>query len=324
MIRRFFLVALVLSLDLVAGVALAQQASRVPVVGVLMVNAGPNETVVEAVRRGLRDNGYVDGQNIRIEYRGAQGHADRLPALAQELVGLNVDAIVVGAEASAQAAKHATTTIPIVFAMYDVDPVAVGLIDSFNRPGGNVTGIFARQSELVGKRLELLRELLPSLRRVAVLWDSFSQRQLEQTWPAARALGVDLALVEVQSPYDFKKAFRSVRRSKVGALLVLFSPVFNTEDAKISRVAIESKLPTMFQDPDNVRAGGLMAYGPSREEVFGRTGYYIDRLLKGAKPNDLPVEQSANFHLVVNLKTAKALGITIPESILLRADEVIR
>jgi putative ABC transport system substrate-binding protein len=289
-----------------------------------MVNAGPNETVVEGVRRGLRDNGYIDGESIRIEYRGAQGQVDRLPALAQELVRLKVDAIVVGTEASARAARHETKTIPIVFVMYDVDPLAVGLIDSFNRPGGNMTGIFARQPELVGKRLELLREVLPKLKHVAVLWDSFSGRQLEQTRLAARALGVELTLVEVRPPYDFEQAFRTVKESKAGALLVLFSPVFTTEEAKISGLAIRNRLPTMFQDPDYIQAGGLMAYGPSIEDAFSRTAYYIDRLIKGANPRDLPVEQSATFKLVVNLKTAKALGITIPESILLRADEVIR
>ena len=324
MIRRLLYIAALLGGVLPATPAGAQQTGKVPVIGLLMVNAGPNETVVEAVRRGLRDFGYVDGQNIRIEYRGAQGREERLLALAQELVQLKVDAIVVGAEASARAAKEATSTIPIVFAMYDVDPVAVGLIDGFSHPGGNVTGIFSRQSELVGKRLELLRDLLPGLTRVAVLWDSFSRRQLDQTRPAARTLGIDLAFVEMRPPYNFEKAFRAIKKRKAGALLVLFSPVFNTEQAKLSQLAIESKLPTMFQDPDNVRAGGLIAYGPSREEVFGRTAYYVDRVLKGAKPGELPVEQSANFRLVVNLSTAKAVGLVIPESILLRADEVIR
>jgi putative ABC transport system substrate-binding protein len=323
-IRPLLYFAVALGCALVANGVRAQQTGRVPVVGLLMVNAGPNESVVTAVRRGLRDIGYVDSQSIRIEYRGAQGREDRLLALAQELVQLKVDAIVVGAEASARAAKQATSTIPIVFAMYDVDPVAVGLIDTFSHPGANITGIFSRQSELVGKRLELLRELVPGLTHVAVLWDSFSRHQLDHTGPAAQALGIDLALVEMRPPYNFEKAFRTIKNRKPDALLVLFSPVFNTEQAKLSRLAVEGKLPTMFQDPDNVRAGGLIAYGPSREEVFGRTAYYIDRVLKGAKPSELPVEQSANFRLVVNLRTAKALGLVVPESILVRADEVIR
>jgi putative ABC transport system substrate-binding protein len=289
-----------------------------------MVNAGPNETVVESVRAGLRGLGYIDGKTLRIEYRGAQGHVDRLPTLAQELVQLKVDAIVVGAEASARAAKQTTRSIPIVFAMYDVDPVAVGLIDSMSNPGGNVTGIFSRQSDLVGKRLELLRELLPHLTRVAVLWDSFGRRQLDQTKSSAHELGLDLALIEMRAPYDFEKAFKAARKMKAGAMLILFSPVFNTEEAKLSQLAIKSKLPSMSQDPDNVRAGVLLAYGPSRAEVFGRVAYYVDRLLKGAKPSELPVEQSANFRLVVNQKTARALGLTIPQPILLRADEVIQ
>jgi putative ABC transport system substrate-binding protein len=323
-IRTLRCLAAIVGCVLLIGAAPAQETRTIPVVGLLMASAEPNETVVQAVRRGLRNFGYTDGQNIRIEYRGAQGREDRLPALAQELVRLNVDVIVVGAEAPARAAKQATRTIPIVFAMYDVDPVAVGLIDAFSHPGGNLTGIFSRQSELVGKRLELLRELLPGLARVAVLWDSFSRHQLDLTRPAAQTLGIELSLVEVRTPYDLRQAFKVLTKAKADALLVLFSPVFNSKQAQLSQLSIEAKLPTMFQDPDNVRAGGLIAYGPSREEVFGRIAYYIDRVLKGVKPGELPVEQSANFRLVVNLRTAKALGLTVPDGLLARADEVIR
>jgi len=303
---------------------MSQERDKVPLVGLLMVNAAPDDTVVEAVRRGLHNAGYVDGRNVRIEYRVAHGREDRLASLAQELVQLKVNVIIVGAEAPARAAKQATHTIPIVFALYDVDPVAAGLIQSFGHPGGNITGIYSQQSELVGKRLELLRELLPGLTRVAVLSDAFSRPQLDQTNTAARTLNIQLHLVQMQPPYDFGKAFKSMVKSGDQALLVLFSPVFNTQQKQITALATKNKLPTMFQHPDSVRVGALMAYGPSREEIFGRTAYYIDRILKGATPSDLPVEESFDFRLAINMRTAKFIGVVVPESLLSRADELIR
>ena len=248
----------------------------------------------------------------------------RLPGLAEELVRLKVDAIVAGTEASVRAAKKATGTIPIVMVMYDYDPVASGLIDSISRPGGNITGIFPRHSDLVGKRLELLKEAVPRLSRVAVFWDAYSRRQLDELEPAARSLGVQLQLIELRAPYDFEMAFKAVKQKKAGAVMFLFSPVFYVQRARIAALALKNGLPTVFQNHEYVEDGGLLSYGPSRVDTFGRAPYFIDRLLKGAKPADLPIEQPTKFKLVVNLKTAKALGIKVPESILLRADEVIR
>ena len=324
MMRR--LLAIVVAFGLVAMVAVvrAQQSGYVPVVGVLMVSAGPDDPIVEALREGLRELGYVEGRNIRIDFRGAQGHVDRLPHLAAELVQTGVDAIVVGTVVSAQAAKQASGIIPIVILLYDSDPVASGLIESLSRPGGNITGIFARQSDLVGKRLELLRETLPGLARVAVFWDSFSGRQLDELDPAARSLGMQLQLVELQAPYNFKTAFKTVNQKKAGAVMMLFSPEFYMQRSLIAALALKNRLPTVFQNQEYVEDGGLLSYGPSRADTFGRAAYFIDRLLKGAKPRDLPVEQADTFKLTVNLKTAKALGITLPQSILLRADKVIR
>jgi putative ABC transport system substrate-binding protein len=318
-----------------ATAAAAQQSGKVPTVGVLMLASGPHDTVVEAFRRGLRELGYVEGRNIRIEHRSALGNMEMLPQLAEELVGLGVDVIVVGAVAPARAAKRASNTVPIVAAFHDYDPVAAGLIDSFSRPGGNVTGVSGRQSELAGKRIELLRELLPGVSRVAVLWDAssgegsrgdVSRVQREELEPIARSVGLNLEFIEVRAPYDFRAAFKAARTRKAGAVMVLFSPVFYSSPwrARLAQAALAARLPTMFQDPDNVEAGGLISYGTDVAGTWGRAAYFVDRVLKGAKPQDLPVEQVSKFKLVVNLKTSKTLGLTIPESILMRTDEVIR
>ena len=324
MTRRIVLLALALNLAVATTTSWAQQTDQVPVVGVLMVAVGPSEGPSEALRKGLRRLGYVEGQNIRIEYRSAQGQAERLTGLAQELAELKVNVIVVGSEPAALAAQHATGTIPIVAVLSDHDPVASGLVNSFSRPGGNITGVFSRQSELVGKRLELLKEVLPRLARVAVFWDSFSQRQFDELQQAARSLSVQIQSVELRAPYDFKAAFRDAKQKKAGALIVLFSPVFYRERAQIAALALEAGLPTMNQEESWVAAGGLISYGPTIADTFGRAAYFVDRLLKGAKPSDLPVEQATGFKLTVNLRTAKALRLSVPQSILLRADEVIR
>lgn len=313
----------------------AQQSGKVPVVGVLMLAAGPNDTVVEAFRHGLRELGYVEGRNIKIEHRSALGKIELLPQRAEELVALGVDVIAVGAVAPARAAREASSTVPIVVAFHDYDPVAAGLINSFNRPGGNFTGVFGRQSELAGKRIELLRELLPRVSRIAVLWDAssgegspaeVSRMQHDDLEPAARAAGFNLQLVEVRAPYDFRAAFKVAKGKKAGAVMVLFSPVFYSSPwrVRLAQAALAARLPTIFQDPDNVEVGGLISYGTDVAGTWGRAAYFVDRVLKGTKPQDLPVEQVSKFKLVVNLKTAKTLGLTIPESILLRADEVIR
>ena len=304
--------------------AWAQQPGKVPVVGSLMVSAGPYDSVMEALRSGLRELGYVDGRNIRIEHRSAGGNPDRLPQLATELVQLKVDVIVAGVEASLRAAQQATGTIPIVMVAYDFDPVGVGLIANLSKPGGNITGMSTLQSELIGKRLEVLEEALPGARRVAVFWDGYSRPQLDALTAAARSLGVELRPVELRAPYNFGEAFKAARRQKVRAVFFLFSPVFYVERRRIAALALENRLPAMHDYSDFVEAGGLISYGPNREDTYGRAAYFIDRILKGAKPGDLPIEQPTKFELVVNLKTAKALGITFPESILVRADEVIK
>jgi ABC-type uncharacterized transport system substrate-binding protein len=289
-----------------------------------MLTAGPNDPIVELIRRELRGLGYVDGRTIRIEYRGAQGQIDRLPQLAHELVDLRVDVMIVGGESIARAAKQATTTIPIVMAAFDYDPVAAGLVDSLSRPGGNVTGVFPLTSNLVGKNLALLKELLPGAAHLAVLYDAFGSRQLETLKSAARTLDVRLELVEVRPPYDYNAAYKEAKKKKADAVMVLSSPHFYVARDQVAKLALQYKLPTIGQGDPLVRAGGLISYGPSMLATWGRTAYFVDRVLKGASPATLPVEQPTQYLLVVNLKTAKVLGITIPQSILLRADEVIR
>lgn len=319
------LVALAVCLSLGSASTWAQQPDRVAVVGRLAVNnGGANDPIEEALRKGLRELGYVEGRTIRVEFRTAQGDADRLPRLAEELVRLNVDVIVTGTEISTRAAKQATSTIPIVAILPDHDPVASGLIESFNRPGGNITGLTVRNSQLAGKRLELLKEMLPGLSRVAVIWDAFVRTEVKELEIAARSLGVQLQLVEVKAPYDFDAAFRAAKGKKAGALMLLSSPQVYIRRVQLGALALEHKVPADAPFRDLTEAGGLMSYSTDVMDAFHRAAYFIDRILKGAKPSDLPFEQSETIKLVVNLKTAKALGITIPQSILLRVDEVIK
>jgi putative ABC transport system substrate-binding protein len=322
--RHSLFLAIALTLAAWAIGAWAQQPERVPVVGVLLLAAGPGEGPAQALRKGLRQLGYIEGQNIRIEYRYAQGQADRLAPLARELADLKVDVIVTGAEPIVRVIQQATGTIPIVIVLNDHDPVASGLITSLRRPGGNITGVVGLQSELVGKRLELLKETLPKVSRVAVFWDAYSQRQLDAMPQAARSLGLEFESIELRAPYDFQAAFKAAKATKAGAVMVLFSPVFYMQRARIAALALQAGLPTMNQEESWVAAGGLISYGPTVADTFERAAYFVDRLLKGAKPNDLPVEQATSFKLTINARTAKALGLTIPQSILLRADEVIR
>lgn len=294
------------------------------IVGRLAVIGGLNDPVNEAIRKGLRELGYVEGRDFRIEQRSAEGHIDQLPRAAEELVRLKVDVIVTGTEISTRAARQATSTIPIVAIIPDEDPVASGLIDSFNRPGGNITGITVRNTQLAGKRLELLKEMLPGLSRVAVLWDPFVRREVEELGVAARSLGIQLQLVEVKAPYDFDAAFRTAKRQKAGAIMLLSSPQVYIRRAQLGTLALENKLPADAPFRDFTLAGGLMSYSTDVIDGFYHSAHLIDRLLKGAKASDLPFEQTATIRLAVNLKTAKALGIAIPQSILVRADEVIR
>jgi putative tryptophan/tyrosine transport system substrate-binding protein len=305
----------------------AQQPAKVPRLG-LLSPFSPSDTARwhEAFRQGLRDLGWVEGENISIEYRYAEGRSDRLPALAADLVRLTVDIIVAAVTPDALAAQHATKTIPIVMASPG-DPVASGLVESLARPGGNITGLSQIAPELVGKRLELLNDIVPKLSRVAVLWDP-QDRGSALSWNEiqrpARQLGVQLHALEVRSANDLDNAFEESTRAPAGALAIMPSPVFVTNVKRLADLAARSRLPSIFHLREFVDAGGLMAYGPDRSDLFRRAATYVDKILKGAKPADLPVEQPMKFELVINLKTAKALGITMPPHLLMLADEVLQ
>ncbi|HKQ25604.1 MAG TPA: ABC transporter substrate-binding protein [Burkholderiales bacterium] len=303
--------------------AYAQETGAVPVIGVLRTSSAMQyDPSMEAIRTELRAMGYTEGQNIRIEQRFANRRVEQLPKLANELVRMKVKLIVAVNEASLRAAKQATSTVPIIVVAYDHDPVASGLIDSMTRPGGNVTGIFSRQVELGGKRLELLKEMVPGLTRVAVVHDP-ARRAIDKLEAAAKPLGLQLRLVELKNPKGFEESMKRAAKTAQAAML-LYSPMIYEYRIRLITLATEARLPTMTQSREFVMAGALMSYAPDRTEVAGRVAYFIDRLLRGATPSELPVEEAATFKLTVNLKTAKALGIAIPQSILLRADEVIR
>jgi len=280
----------------------------------------------EAFSQRLRELGYVEGQTIAFEPRYAYGKAERLPGLAAELVGLRVDVIVTAATAAALAVKHATTTIPIVMATGG-DPVGAGLVASLARPGGNVTGLTTLSAELSGKRLELLRGVVPGVSRLAILWDQASaldRLTLKETEVAARSLGVALQSVGVRGPTEFDAAFSAMTKERAGALIVATSPMFYAERKRLMELVVKHRLPTVFAFKEWLDAGGLMSYGPSRPDLFRRAATYVDKILKGTKASDLPVEQPTTFELVVNLRAAKALDLTIPQSVLLRADKVIQ
>jgi putative ABC transport system substrate-binding protein len=283
----------------------------------------------EAFLQGLRDLGYVEGRNLVIEYRDAGGKFERLPALAAELVALKVDVILAPSAVAALAAKQATRTLPIVFAGVP-GPVTSGLVTSLARPGGNVTGLSALTPELVGKCLEQLKQAVPGVSRVAVLWqpgalpERTDKDMLKGAEVAARALGVRPQFLEARGPEDFDRAFAAMTRARADALTVLPSPMLNTERRRLVDLAAKNRLPAVYPWRESVDAGGLMSYGPDRADMFRRAATYVDRILKGAKPGDLPVEQPTKFELVINLKAAKALGLTIPQSLLQRADELIQ
>ncbi len=310
-----------------AGAVRAQAPAKVRRIG-LLSPFSPSDTALwhQAFRLGLRDLGWVEGKNISIEYRYAEGRSDRLPDLAADLVRLKVDVIVASASTDALAAQKATRAIPIVM-VGGGDPVAIGLVESLARPGGNVTGLSPMTSELGGKRLELLKEMLPKLSRVAVLWNPQnvgSPLAWKEIQLPARQLGVQLHSLEVRSPNDFDKAFEDATRARAGALFIMPDPMFITNLKRIAGLAAKSRLPSIFQWSEFADAGGLVTYGPDRADMFRRAAAFVDKILKGAKPGDLPIEQPTKFELVINLKTAKALGLTIPQSVLLRADEVIQ
>jgi putative ABC transport system substrate-binding protein len=309
-------------------VAEAQQAGKVARVGFLSpANPSPGPTPgLDVLRQGLRELGWVEGQNVVIEYRFAEGAFDRLPDLAAELVRLQVDVIVAGSTPPALAARKATITIPIVMVGVG-DPVGVGLIASFARPGGNVTGLSFNISSLAsGKSLELLKEVLPKVRRVAVLSNPGNPSHglaMREVREAALSLGVQLQPLEAREPNQFGGAFAAMAKGRAEALLVVPDSVFVLHRVALADLATRSRLPSLHGVRENVEAGGLMSYGASAVADFRRAALFVDKILKGAKPRDLPVEQPSKFELVINLRTAKALKLTIPPSLLARADQVI-
>jgi len=326
--RRTFMTLVSGGLLSVPLAAEGQQVTRVPRVGYLSpLAASVDASRSDAFRQGLRDLGYIEGRNIIVEYQFADGNLDRLPALAAELVGRNVDVIVAaGGGLIGRAARGATGTIPIVMTNVE-DPIASGLVVSLARPGRNVTGLSALIPELSAKRLEIVKEMVSPLSRVAVLWNSAypeKATEFKQTQAAGKALSIQIQSLEAQSANQIDNALDTATKGRVGALLILPDPLTNTYQARIVELAAKRRLPTMFTQRPPVNAGGLVSYGPSYADLFRRAATFVDKILKGAKPADLPVEQPTKFELVINLKTAKALGLTIPQSLLLRADEVIQ
>jgi putative tryptophan/tyrosine transport system substrate-binding protein len=305
----------------------AQQPSKVIRLGFLgATSASAEKSRIEAFRQGMRELGYVEDKNIVIEWRFAEGKFDRLPDLAAELVHLKVEVIVTTGPTSTRAAREATVTIPIVMGVH-TDPVGSGFVASLARPGGNITGLSSLQPEISGKRLELLKETVPRLSRVAVFGTSTgpgNAQALRETELAAGAFGVQLQYLDVLSPKDIETVFRSAIKGRADAVLLLASPVYVSHREQLAELAVKNRLPAIYNRPEYVEDGGLMSYGPSLDDLFRRAATYVDKILKGTKPGDIPVEQPIKFELVINLKAAKQIGLTIPPNVLARADKVIR
>jgi putative ABC transport system substrate-binding protein len=304
-----------------------QQTRNVPRIAYLSFNSASSQAArLEVFRQGLRQLGYVEGKNILIEYRYAEGKLDRIPVLAAELVGLKVEVIVTGGPASTRPAKEATSKIPIVM-VFDTDPVGNGFVASLARPGGNITGSSTLAPELSGKQLEFLKEIVPKVFRVAVLGNSTNAgnaQMLREVELAAGAFGVKLQYLDVLNPKDIETAFREVSKARAEAVLVLTSPVVTSHPKQFIELAAKSRLPAIYWSPEFVEAGGLMAYSVSITDLFRRAATYVDKILKGVNPADLPVEQPIKFELIINLKAAKQIGLTIPPNVLARADKVIK
>jgi len=321
------IVAAVIAFAVCGAVAQAQQPTKVPRIGYLTASSlSANPTRVAAFRQVLRELGYIEGQNIVIEWRSSEGKGDRLPALAAELARLKVNVIVTSGPTATRSAKEATVTIPIVMAQ-DTDPVANGFVASLARPGGNITGLSTLAPELSGKQLELLKETVPRLSRMAVLGNSTlpgNAQALKEMELAAGAFKVQLQYVDVLDLKDIETAFRAVSKGRADAVLVLGNPIFLSQRIQITDLAVKSRLPAIYERPEYVDDGGLMTYGVNINELYRRAATYVDKILKGAKPADLPVEQPKKFELIINLKAAKQIGLTIPPSMLARADKVIK
>ena len=323
--RRAFIAGMAAGLLAAPLAAEAQQAGRVYRIGYLSYSSSAsNPHLIEAFRQGLRELGWVEGQNITIDSRFAEGRSDAVSDLAAELVRLKVDIIVVTSTPATAAAKNATKTIPVVIASAG-DPVGLGLIANLARPGGNITGM--THVDTSGKALELLKEIVPKVRHVALLWNPANPshaRAMESVKLTARSLGVQLQLLEAREPNQFDGAFAAMSKERAGALLVLTDSVFQRDRARLAGLAAKNRLPAMYERSEYVKAGGLISYGLNLSALFRQSATFVDKILRGAKPAGLPVQQPTKFELTINLKTAKALGLTIPPSVLARADEVIQ
>jgi putative ABC transport system substrate-binding protein len=325
--KKIFSIALTFIALALVHLADAQQPGKVPRVGFLSSRSPDAErTRLVAFQQGLQELGYLEGKNVLIEQRYAAGKFDRLPELAADLVRLKVDILVVTGTPAAHAAKSATRVIPIVIGNAG-DPVGTGLVASLARPGGNITGLSSITADLGGKRLELLQEVVPRLSRVAVILNPanpVNPPQLKQIQAETPASGVTLLSFEVRGPDDIDRAFTTIRKERAGALMVFGDPMLSTHRTRITELAVKTRLPAVYADRDYVDAGGLMSYGTNFDDLYRRAATYVDKILKGAKPADLPVEQPRKFELIINLKAAKQIGLTIPPNVLARADKVIK
>jgi putative tryptophan/tyrosine transport system substrate-binding protein len=324
--RRTFITVVGSNILAAPLVAWTQPAAGIARIGFLMASSpSAIPTRLEAFRRGLRERGYVEGKNIIIEWRSAEGKLDRIPTLAADLVRLNVDVIVTAGPMDTRAAKAATSTIPIVMT-WDQDPVGNGFVTSIARPGGNITGLSSLAPEISGKQLEMLKEIVPKLSRVAFLGNSTepgNAQALRETEASARSLGMQLQSYDVRASTDIETAIRSATSARAQAILVMTSPITFALRGRVVALAAEHRLPAIYQRRQFVEGGGLMSYGVSQDDLDRRAATYVDRILKGAKPADIPVEQPTKFELVINLKTAGALGLTLPPTLLVRADQVL-
>jgi ABC-type uncharacterized transport system substrate-binding protein len=304
----------------------AQQSGKLRRIGFLWDTPAVWPHALRAFREGLRDLGWVEGQNLVIEYRWAEGRFERLPGMVEELLRLKVELIVAPTSIYTGAARRVTTTVPLVFASH-ADPIGSGHVSSLARPGTNATGLTIVMSETMAKSVELLKAALPRLARIAVIWDPATpshQPALKAVEDAGRALGIGIQAVRIGDPAEFDGAFAAIIQERAGAVLVLSTPLFMGGTKRLAELGLSHKLPTMFGPREHVEAGGLLSYSPDRADLYRRAATYVDKILKGANPADLPVQQATKFELVINLKTAKALGLTIPPSVLARADEVIQ
>jgi putative ABC transport system substrate-binding protein len=327
--KNFFLLVVSALLFALGSSAPAQQAPKVPRIGYMSPRYDPNNPspTLEAFRQGLRDLGYTEEKNILIEYRYTESELDRIRSLVVDLVQLKVDVLVSGNLVTIRAAKQATKTIPIVMVVA-IDPVAAGLVDSLARPGGNITGLTRLTRELSGKRLELLTEVVPGISRVGVLWNADNPSAavaFEEYQAAAHTLKIQLQSLEVRGPNpDLEGAFREAAKGRASALITVRDTLLNRYAKRIAGLAIKSRLPSMYEGNDYIDAGGLVSYATNEADVFRRAATYVDKILKGRKPADLPVDQPTKFEFIINLKAAKQIGLTIPPNLLARADKVIK